>query len=139
MWMPLKIYLNFSILDDEELFECFAYLPFYNNETPFVTFINFPTDNIWDPLDLKWIQQHQLEELALNRIHKTNPKQYVTKFMDELPMICYRRDELVPESEWKICIPTSLLDDMIRWNHVLLGHCGATRFYYSIRTMFLSS
>ena len=74
--------------------------------------------------------------LELIRIHKTNSKQYVTKFMDELLMICYRRDELVPESEWIICIPTSLLDNMIRCNHVLLGHCGATRLYDSIRTMF---
>ena len=126
----------YSILDDAELAECFAHFPFDASLAPFDGFVNFPSDNIRNPIDLKWIQQHQFEDEELNRIHRSNPNQYVTKFIDDLPMICYRRDPLVTESEWKICIPTSLLDDMIRWNHVMLGHCGATRLYDSIRTMF---
>ncbi len=51
-------------------------------------------------------------------------------------MICYRKHPLVPENEWRIYIPSVPLDDMIRWNHILMGHCGATRLYDSIRVMF---
>ena len=126
----------YSILDDEELAECFAHFPCYNNEAPLDSYVNFPTDNIHNPLDLKWIQQHQFEDQGLNSTQKTNSKQYVTIIIDELPMICYRRDKLVPENEWRICIPTSLLNDMIQWHHILLAHCGATRLYDLIRNMF---
>ena len=124
-----------SILDDTELAECFSHFPFDANSAPFDSFVNFPSDDIRNPVDLKWIQQHQFEDEELNRIHQNNPQQYVTKFMDDIPMICYRKDSLVPENEWRICIPTTLLDNIIRWNHVLLGHCGATRLYDSIRVM----
>ena len=125
-----------SILDNQELAECFTNFPFDHNSAPFDSFVNFPSDNIRNPMDLKWIQEHQFEDKELNRIHQSNPNQYVTKFIDDYAMICYRKDPLVPEHEWKICIPSLLLGDMIRWNHVLLGHCGATRLYDSIRVMF---
>ena len=125
-----------TILDDPELAECFAHFPFDANLAPFDRFVNFPSDDFRNPMDLKWIQQHQFEDEELNRIRQCNPNQYVTKFIDDLPMICYRKDHLVPENEWKICIPSALLSDMIRWNHVLLGHCEATRLYDSIRVMF---
>jgi len=107
-----------SILDGQDLAECFTHFPFDYNSAPFDSFVNFPADNIRNPMDLKWIQQHQFEDEQLNHTHKSNPNQYVTKFIDDLPMICYRKDLLVPENEWRICIPSVLLDGMIRWNHV---------------------
>jgi len=47
-----------SIPDDPELAECFAHFPFDANLAPFDSFVNFPSDDFRNPMDLKWIQQH---------------------------------------------------------------------------------
>lgn len=48
----------------------------------------------------------------------------------------FRRDPNSPPGDWKIAIPTSLLNDIIYWYHQVLGHCGINRLYDGIRAHF---
>eukprot|EP00521_Asterionellopsis_glacialis_P000237 CAMPEP_0195249454 /NCGR_PEP_ID=MMETSP0706-20130129/2126_1 /TAXON_ID=33640 /ORGANISM="Asterionellopsis glacialis, Strain CCMP134" /LENGTH=303 /DNA_ID=CAMNT_0040301261 /DNA_START=346 /DNA_END=1254 /DNA_ORIENTATION=- len=88
----------FSILDDEELMDCFVYFPF-EEDNPFDCFINFPEMNIRNPMDLGWILQHQFEDIELNSTYQNNQEQYTTKIIDNCPFICYRKNILVPEEQ----------------------------------------
>jgi len=100
-------------------------------------FVNFPAQpNLRNPLDLQWIQTHQFEDLQLNNLHQQFPRKYPTRYINNIPLICYRRNENEQENEWKICIPTVLLNDMIIWYHHILGHAGQTRLYDSMRVLF---
>lgn len=111
-----------SWLEDEELVDCFVNFP--------------PQPNLRNPLELQWIQAHQFEDQQLNEMHQRNPERYPTKYINAIPLICYKYSQDTPESEWKICIPTLLLNDVIVWYHHILGHAGQTRMYDSIRTLF---
>ena len=37
---------------------------------------------------------------------------------------------------WKIVLPESIIQDVLRWYHVVLGHCGYQRLYNTIRARF---
>ena len=52
------------------------------------------------------------------------------------PVICYREKEGDSEQNWKIALPTKLIDSTIKWYHEVLGHGGATRLYDTIRERF---
>ena len=37
---------------------------------------------------------------------------------------------------WRIAIPSGLLNDVVKWFHMVLGHAGETRVYDSVRTRY---
>ena len=51
-------------------------------------------------------------------------------------LICYRVTPHALPNNWKICIPSTLINHVIRWYNVVLGHPDATRLYNTIRTRF---
>eukprot|EP00980_Cylindrotheca_fusiformis_P017818 scaffold5636_cov83-Cylindrotheca_fusiformis.AAC.1 len=52
-------------------------------------------------------------------------------------LIHWRNDHLDnDEMNWKIAIPSPLLNDIILWFHSVLGHAGETRVYDTIRTRY---
>ncbi len=44
---------------------------------------------------------------------------------NNVQLIC----QLRPDKPWRICIPTVMVDDIIRWYHLVLGHCGIVRLH----------
>ena len=111
----------FSIIDDDDLLE---------------TYLNLPAPNVKNPLNMKYIHENQAVDARLNQRRQQHPDQYPIKTIDNLPIICYRETITAPQNNWKICIPTTLIEELIEWFHLLLGHAGATKLYHSIRPMF---
>ena len=107
---------------DAELLDCFLNLP--------------APDHIRNPMNMQWLQQNQFEDFQLLQQREQHPQQFPVKYMEGVPVICYQQNPQLEANEWKICIPTGLLDDMIKWFHLVLGHGGKTRVYDSIRRAF---
>ena len=90
----------------------------------FGCFVNFPAaqENLRNPTDMQWIQQNQLEDLALFDMRQWLPQFYVPKTIHDLEVLCFKTDPAAPEHEWRICIPSALLNDFVRWFHLVQGH-----------------
>ena len=87
--------------------------------------MNFPADNMHNPLDIVWIQQNQFADHNLNaQHHQQCPDTFPVKYVNQCPFICYQHDPNDPENAWWICIPTILLNDIVHWFHLILGHAG---------------
>ena len=112
-----------SLTDSKEMLECF---------------LNLPTQQqMRYPLDLKWIQENQFEDRDLNNMRTEHPGNFPAQTIDGVPLLCYRKDHLDDNiANWRICIPSGLLHDMVLFFHKILGHAGEVRMYDSIRARF---
>jgi transposase InsO family protein len=101
-------------------------------------FLNLPAPEIIrNPVDVQWMQQHQFDDQQLNAQRQNSPLHYPIHNVMDVPLIHFRHDPTDnDELRWKIAIPTTLLDDLIRWFHHILGHAGETRVYDSVRTRY---
>jgi hypothetical protein len=55
------------------------------------------------------------------------PQQYARIAMShDVNVICYIPE---PGTPWKICLPTAMLHNTVRWYHLSLNHIGMTRTY----------
>lgn len=108
-----------SFADDQELFE---------------SFVNYPTvAEMQNPMELRRIQELQFEDQELNAMRQRYPNRFVVRMITNRPLICYRNAVEDPPGSWRICLPTALLNDVLLWYHRVLGHCGTTRLYDSLR------
>ena len=64
-----------------------------------------------------------------------NWQQFPIKVINQRNLICYREDP-TEQQNWKIFIPHSLIQDVLRWYHLILGHCGTTKLYDTVRARF---
>ena len=110
-----------SVVDDDEMLDCFLNLP--------------PAQDMQYPLDRQWIQQNQFNDVILQATRAANPQRYPVKYFGTVPLMCYKDQPDDPEHKWRIYLPNDLLDDTIRWFHLVLGHAGKTRVYDSIRKL----
>ena len=111
-------------IHDAEKFECFLNHP--------------PLQMMPNPITMLNIQQHQFEDVELNN-YRNNPAlswKYPIKYIQERPVICCTINENDPEHLWKIALPRSLVAPVIRWYHMVLGHCGSRRLYETISERF---
>lgn len=101
-------------------------------------FLNLPTQQqMRYPLDLKWLQENQFEDNELNDVQKQHPGNFPARTIDGVSLLCYRKDHLDDNPDnWKICIPSGLLREMVMFFHKVLGHAGEVRVYDSIRARF---
>ena len=112
-----------SIYKDPELFNCLQHLPTEHHQC----YANFPEEQ-QNPTSFPYLQQHQLEDLALLTIREQNPGNFpITRFGNVL-LICYI-DNNTHTNNFRICIPTAILKDLIQRFHTVLGHAGKTRVY----------
>ena len=113
----------FSLTDHELMLDCF---------------LNFPApQQMRYPLDLRWIQENQFEDRDLNAQRRQHPLNFPARTIDDVPLLCYRRDHLDNnEGNWRICIPSGLLLETVQFFHKALGHAGEVRVYDSIRMRF---
>jgi transposase InsO family protein len=112
-----------SLTDNKNLLDCF---------------LNLPTQRqMRYPLDLRWIQENQFEDTILNEMRQEHPGNFPAHTIDGVPLLCYRKDHLDESvNNWRICIPSGLLRDMVVFFHKVLGHAGEVRVYDSIRARF---
>jgi hypothetical protein len=107
---------NFSFLiDDNELLECFLNLP-DKNELPFA-------------LDLQRIAQGQQQDQELWQRRLAHPLSYPEQQFGDIRVLSYRPNAT---AQWKICIPTLQLADLVNRYHQALSHCGLHRLLKTI-------
>ena len=99
-------------------------------------FVNHPAlDVMQNPITIRNVQQNQFVDEELNRRHQQEPQRFPTRFVQGRPVICYIPD-MTNLQNWKIALPSRLIDPTIRWYHETLGHCGVIRLYDSIGQYF---
>ena len=114
---------SFSFFVDEpELFECFLNYP--------------PLQMMPCPITIANIEQHQFEDDALNARRQEHPEHFPIKEINGRNVICFRANPNAAPGDWKITIPTAIINQVIYWYHNTLGHCGINRLYDTIRAHF---
>ena len=99
--------------------------------------INLPSyQNLINPLTMQNIYNHQSHDLALMNDTVNRPEVYQIRTINQIGVICVRANVTQAIRNWKIFLPDSLANDAVRWYHLVLGHCGTTRLYDSIRARF---
>jgi hypothetical protein len=106
--------------DDDDMLDCFLNHP--------------PLEEMQYPLDYQLIQQNQFDDEQLQQLRQQRPNDYPVMDMgNDINLICQVR----PDRPWRICIPTSMVTDIIRWYHIVLGHIGIVRLHQTIATHFV--
>ena len=96
-------------------------------------FLNHPPlEAMQNPITILNIWQHQFEDVPLNQRIQQFPYLFPVKHIEGRPLIFYRPYENTPEGDWKIALPTSLINPVLHWYHHVLGHTRVNRMYDTI-------
>ena len=126
-----------SFHDDNEVIKCL----FPDNVDPIETvldlpyipresFLNLPHRSMMEnPLKMNNIEQHQAHCQELQTLCCGNPSRYPTKLINGRHLIVYQEQN---QERWKICLPTSLVHQVLNWYHFTLCHCGNKKLYDTI-------
>jgi Integrase zinc binding domain len=108
-------------VDDDELLECFQNFPVLELDEPF-------------PLDYNHIAAAQAADNYLQQLLIHQPDCYFPQQLaPETSLVVYQSK---PNDPWKICIPTVMLQDVIKLYHLSLNHVGMTRLHDSMALYF---
>ena len=108
--------------DNSEMIECLLNLPSYQyNDNP-LTMIN--------------IANHQQNDIYLMQNAQLDPVHFPVKILNNVTIVCYREQLTMNDNEWRIVIPPSMIDAVVRWYHLILGHPGRQRLYDTINANF---
>ena len=118
---------------EQELHECLLNLP--------------PVTEMDNPLTWESIHAFQLNDPQCHILHAMHPADYIKRTLGSFDILTTRvrkprnRDPdtgaVQPnEYHWVIYLPAGLVQRTLRWYHLLLGHCGATRLYDTISARF---
>lgn len=93
-----------------------------------------PNDHVF-PLDYNIIAEHQTRDHELQQKLNVQPDLYQETVFQGINLICH-----LPQRNmtWKIVIPVTLLPQVIRWYHTVLGHVGIQRLYQTMSVHFYS-
>ncbi len=102
-------------IDILEALEC--YLNFY---------MIYPEQN---PLSYEYLREKQQADKQLLALQQEYPEQYINMNLDDDVdnIICYVKQGHDHNSQWKIALPTSMLDETVKWFHTVMGHPGEKR------------
>ena len=64
------------------------------------------------------------------------PLVFPTKIINNISIICKRQEFPLQDDEWRIVIPAAMINNVIRWYHLVLGHPGSQRLYDTINARF---
>ena len=95
-----------------------------------VEFDCYPTIDC--PLPYNNIRQHQLNDATLMNALQNKPLEYEWRPFDGVQLVC--KNVPTAPNAYKICIPNSLVNDVIVWYHETLGHVGESRLFTTINT-----
>ena len=100
------------------------------------SFLNHPPlEAMPNPITMNVIQQHQNADQALRNRALHDPHVYPILTIDERLIICHRWHQ---NEQWRIYLPDSLVDRVIVWYHLVLGHRGKGSMYQTISRRFYS-
>ena len=117
------------ILDNVDPIETILDLPYIPRES----FLNLPHRSMMEnPLEILNIKQHQSQCHELHQL-QVNPARFPTKLINGCPLIVRQERN---EERWRICLPTSLVHQVVKWYHFTLGHCGTEKLYDTILNQF---
>jgi hypothetical protein len=130
---------SYSIYDDIETFSCLVHLPCLTNlkkrkstlkkrKQHDQCYLNLPEDILEDnPLNIENIKEKQVEDNKRQQSVKRHPEWYSHKtFNDIADVLCYIKLGDNP-ANWKIALPSELINATIRWYHQVTGHPGSKR------------
>ena len=60
-----------------------------------------------------------------------DPVHFPVKIINNITIVCYHEQITMTDNQWRIAIPTSMIGDVIRWYHLVLGHSGSQRLLYT--------
>ena len=86
-----------------------------------------------NPLEILNIERHQSQCHELHHLQTNNPQRFPTKLINGLPIIVRQEQN---KERWRICLPTSLVHQVVKWYHFTLGHCGTEKLYDTILNRF---
>ena len=91
-------------------------------------FMNLPAlSEMTCPVTVANIQQHQAGDTNLVQQALVHFQHFPIKIINGRNLICYRDDPNVTnQDDWKIYLPQTLVPDVIRWYHMILGHPGTS-------------
>ena len=108
--------------DNDKMIECRLNLQSYQyNDNP-LTMIN--------------IANHQQTDGELMQSTQLDPVHFPVKMINNVMIICYREQLTMNDNGWRIVIPQSMIDTVVRWYHLVLGHPGRQRLYDTINARF---
>ena len=113
------------VLDDDDVDDCFV-----SARNP-ESFLNTPPGP--NPMDYARISQLQTADNRLQQLRIQNPAQHSLRPFNNHQLICFQK---TPQDSWKICVPDSMLNELITWFHHVLLHVGSNRLSSSIATHF---
>ncbi|CAJ1964150.1 unnamed protein product [Cylindrotheca closterium] len=96
-----------------------------------------PLQTMPNPITMPNIQQHQTQDQLLMQQAQRDAQHYQITTIDERLIITYQIDP-ARQDDWRIYLPLSLVDDVITWYHLVLGHRGKTSMYATIAKRFYS-
>jgi hypothetical protein len=106
--------------DEDDLLDCFVHLP-AQQDVPF-------------QMDYHTIAQAQMQDAALLQQSQSQPLKVIQKLLaPNTSVYCYVPS---PGAPWKIYLPTGLLNNIVRWYHLALGHVGISRLADTLRMHF---
>ena len=111
----------------------------FASDEMFESFLNHPPLHVMpNPITMQNIQQHQLQDLTLvqRSQHPAYWQQYPILQIDNRNIICYRANPDDPAEPWRIHLPETLVQPVIVWYHLVLGHRGTSSLYNTIRRRF---
>ena len=101
------------------------------------SFLNHPPLHLMhNPITMHNIQTYQTNNATLMQLAQQDNQRYPVMQIDGRNIICYRADYINRPYDWKIYIPETLIQAVIVWYHVVLGHRGTTSLYNTISRRF---
>ena len=97
-------------------------------------FLNFPPLEEMDNLiTTNSIDSHQATDLPLQRKIISNPEHFQHQEIEGYEVIHVCSQDINGDAIWKIAIPSTLLPhQLLRWYHLILGHCGQQWLYNTV-------
>ena len=127
---------KFSCCRDAELSE----LDLFDGDQELLdAFLNHPPLEVMaNPITMANIQHHQTQDQELMQRAEDQPLRYPVRQVDETQVITYCTDPYNYPNAWRIYIPVALVNRIIQWYHLVLGHRGQGSMYKTISRRFYS-
>ncbi|KAL7528999.1 hypothetical protein ACHAWF_002797 [Thalassiosira exigua] len=121
-----------SIEDDLELSECLL------NLTDKESFLNLPLEKVEENLlNIEMIHHKQYEDDVIKRWLRKFLGQFRTiKSGNANDLIIYVKKGDNPARQWQIALPHCMIDERIKWYHIVTGHPGAKRLHSTLSSKY---
>ena len=93
--------------------------------------LNLPElDQMHNPINMQNIYHHQRNDPNLVQLLQREPQFYRINNISGIDIITFQQDDVNP-NQWKICLPNSLMPDVVKWYHYSRSprHTAIVRFY----------